>query len=157
MKRPGKVGSIPACGADPTHRRRDSAGKADNVPLSASAARMGPSPPLRLSVGDSTPSPAALMIIVITIGSSLDRDLHGQEVICRHGFASIFISRRHRRRFRFKINWDLARSSSPCLASLSLDLTNYGNSFSRVRTRGWGRESAAQGNSGGGERCQEHQ
>ena len=107
---------------------------------------MGPSP-LWLSTGDSTPSPAALMILAIIIGSILDRDLHGHEVICRHGLAYIFISRR--RRFRFKINWDLARSSSPCLTSLSLDLTNYGNSFSRVRTRGRGRESAAQEIGGG--------
>jgi hypothetical protein len=86
------------------------------------------------------------MIVAIIIGSILDRDLHGHEVISRHGHASIFISRRC---FRFKINWDLARSSSPCLTSLSLDLTNYGNPFSRVRTRGRGRESAARGNSGG--------
>jgi hypothetical protein len=90
---------------------------------------MRPFPPLRLSAGDLTPSPATSIIIFIIIGG-LDWDLHGQKVVCRHGFAFTVISRhRHRRCFRSKVNWNLAGSSSPCLTGLSLDLTNYGNSF----------------------------
>ena len=111
---------------------------------------MRPFPPLRLSAGDLTLSPAASIIIFIIIGR-LDWDLHGQKVVCSHGFVFTFISRhRHRRCFRFRINWNLARSSSPCLTGLSLDLTNYGNSFARVRTRERGGESEAQENSGFG-------
>ena len=103
---------------------------------SAGATRMGPSLPLRwittgcLSAGDLSPCSAAL---VITFSSRLDRDLHGQKVISRHGFAFIFIRHLcHRPRLRFQFHRKLAGSSSPCFAGLSLDLTNYGNSFSGV-------------------------
>ena len=110
---------------------------------SASATRMRPSPSLRLSASDVTPSPPALRIIII-ISSRLDRNLHGHKVVCRHGFAFRLVNSR----FRSKFNWNLAESSSPCLTGLSFDLTNYGNSFARVRTRGRGGESTVQVNRG---------
>jgi hypothetical protein len=118
---------------------------------SAGATRMTPSLPLRSittrrsSAGNLTPCSAALIITTIIISSGLERDLHGQKVICRHGIAFIFIH--HLRRFRSQSHRKLAGSSSPCLTSLSLDLTNYGNSFSGVRTREWGGEPALQRNS----------
>jgi hypothetical protein len=118
---------------------------------SAGATRMRPSLPLwctttrRLSARDLTPCSAVLIITTIVISSRLDRDLHGQKVICRHGFAFIFIS--HRRRLRSQFHRKLAGSSSPCFTGLSLDLTNYGNSFPGVRTRERGGEPVSQRNS----------
>jgi hypothetical protein len=123
-------------------------GTAETGYHSASATRMRPSPSLRctttrrLSTGNLTPSPAALITIIVII--RLSRNLHGEKVICRHGFVVMFISR-HRRLSEF--NWNLAESGSPCFTGLSLDFTDYGHPFSRVRTRGRSGESAAQGNS----------
>jgi hypothetical protein len=115
---------------------------------SAGAIRTRPSLPLRckttrrLSAGDLTPcSTTALIITTTIISSRLGRNLHGQKVICRQGIASIFI-----RHLRSQFHRKLAGSSSPCFTGLSLDLTNHGHSFPRVRTRGRGREPASQRN-----------
>jgi hypothetical protein len=120
----------------------------------AGASRARPSLPLRcmttrrLSAGDLTSCFSALIMTTIIISSGLARDLHGQKVICRHGIAFIFIRHlRHRRRLRSQFHRNLAGSSSPCFTGLSLDLTNYGNSFSGVRTWEWGGEPASQRNS----------
>ena len=77
--------------------------------------------------------------------TTIIRDLHGQKVICRHDVVFIFIRQLlHRRRLRSHFHRKLAGSSSPCFTGLSLDLPNYGNSFSGVRTRGRGGEPASQ-------------
>jgi len=98
----------------------------------------------QLSAGDLTPRSAALIYTSILFSSRLDRDLHCQKVICRHGFAFIFIRHRRRPRLRSHFHQKLAGSSSPRFTGLSLDLTNYGNSFSGVRTRERGGEPASQ-------------
>src|SRR5216684_6388000 len=115
---------------------------------SASATRMRPSLPLRcstthrLSAGNSTPCPTATALVITT--SRLDRDSHGQKVVCRQGFAFIFICHlRHCRLLCPIFHWKLAGSSSPRFTGLSLDLANNGNSFASVRTGGWGGEPAS--------------
>jgi hypothetical protein len=98
---------------------------------------------LRLSAGNSTPCPTALVITTI-INRSLGRDSHGQKVVCHQGFAFIFICHlRHRRLLCPIFHWKLAGSSSPRFTGLSLDLANNGNSFAGVRTGGWGGEPAS--------------
>jgi hypothetical protein len=122
---------------------------------SAGATRMRPSLPLRCittrrsSAGDLTPCSTTLIITTIIISSRLDRDLHGQEIICRHGFALMFIRHpHHRHRLCPQFHRKFAGSSSPCFTCLSLDLTNYGNSLSVVRARERGGEPASQRKSG---------
>lgn len=98
---------------------------------SAGTIRMRPSLPLRCI----TTRRLSLIITSIIISSGLGRDLHGQKVICRHGFEFIFIRHiRHRLCFRSQFHWKLAGGGSPCFTGLSLDLTNYGNPFSGFGT-----------------------
>lgn len=115
---------------------------------SAGATRMTPSLPLRSIATRRSSGGYLTRSAALIISSRLDRDLHGQKVICRHGFAFIFIRQlRHRRRLRSQFHRKLAGSSSPYLTGLSLDLTNHGNSFSGARTRERGGEPALQRNS----------
>ena len=73
-------------------------------------------------------------LVPATLITRLERDFHGQKVIGSHGFAFLC-----RRRCAF---WKLAGCRLPCLSGLSLDLSNGLDSFTRVRARRRGGESA---------------
>jgi hypothetical protein len=105
-----------------------------------------------------------LIPAVTSLSIRLARNFHGQIVICHYGIAffccchchylclclcrchGLHLRLCHRHcRCRCCVNatcWNLAGSGAPRLASLSLDLTDCCNSFSRARTWRWSREPA---------------
>lgn len=91
-------------------------------------------------------SSACDLVPVATSTIRLERNLHRQKVICRHGITFLYpcLRRLCHKRCSFGLTcWNLAGRCAPRLAGLSLDLTNRGYSFARARTRGWCGESAA--------------